>query len=366
MYRVSGQPVGCEIGKPTRTPRLRNAAVTVGVALGILAGGAAATASRDTTLAHRQPASAGVPAIDSTTPGATIAARAGDTGNLASAPKRRVSGPRGTNFDQKHAGDRALSVSYPAIWNAAVVSIGRFEASPLSSFPVPAAEPYAPAAGTDMASLGRSMPAATAPRGMHVFGSIPLAASSKALRAMTDRVFAASRDWVVPEACSDRPASTACLEHVPLGWRTLFQEAIGSPSVEIARRVNAQVNTRITYASDTAMHGVREYWSRATETMESGAGDCEDFAILKMWLLARLGVKMEDMAVVVVRSDRLSTQHAVLALRFDEEIVVLDNLLTAPTPARELVHYVPVFSVNASGLWLHGFSEKQRVSAIAQ
>jgi predicted transglutaminase-like cysteine proteinase len=340
MYQVSGQPVGAASGRPIRTRRLRNVAAIGGVTLGVLAWAAAATASRDTTAVGGPSTRSPSVSVDTSANTAPVPVRADGTI---------------TRLELR-----------PAIWNAAVASAAHAGADRLWTPPPHNPEQPALPSRTYDHTPDRAIAPTKVPRGMHVFGSVPLAASSKALRAMTDRVFAASQDWTVPKACHENPVSADCLRNVPPNWRALLQEAGGLAPLAAARRVNAEVNSRIAYASDTTLHGVPELWSRAVETIEKGAGDCEDYAILKMWLLARLGVDLDDMSVVVVSSDRLSTQHAVLALRIDDTIVILDNLLPAATPAREIAHYVPVFSVNATGLWLHGVADKQKVSDLAR
>ena len=55
----------------------------------------------------------------------------------------------------------------------------------------------------------------------------------------------------------------------------------GHADVETLAMVNRWANRRIAYAEDIANYGARDYWASASETLRSGRGDCEDFAILK-------------------------------------------------------------------------------------
>src|SRR6476661_6737350 len=45
--------------------------------------------------------------------------------------------------------------------------------------------------------------------------------------------------------------------------------------------LNRTVNVTIRQASDWALYRVADYWASPLETLDSGAGDCEDYAILK-------------------------------------------------------------------------------------
>jgi hypothetical protein len=57
------------------------------------------------------------------------------------------------------------------------------------------------------------------------------------------------------------------------------------------------VADHITYVSDQAAHGVREYWQLPVETLSLGTGDCEDFAILLCTLLRAHRVPADEVYV---------------------------------------------------------------------
>lgn len=47
------------------------------------------------------------------------------------------------------------------------------------------------------------------------------------------------------------------------------------------------VQSNVEYASDSWQYGAIEYWATPEETWQSGLGDCEDYAILTLYLLER-------------------------------------------------------------------------------
>ena len=86
--------------------------------------------------------------------------------------------------------------------------------------------------------------------------------------------------------------------------------------VDVNRRVNAHVRP----VTDLALHGVAERWS-----YPQGAGDCEDYVLLKRSMLMQMGLAASDLLITVVRK-RDGEGHAVLTVRTDRGDLVLDNL----------------------------------------
>ncbi|MEF2550237.1 transglutaminase-like cysteine peptidase [Aurantimonas sp. A2-1-M11] len=84
--------------------------------------------------------------------------------------------------------------------------------------------------------------------------------------------------------------------------------------------VNNAVNTSIFPRTDEEMHGVPEVWSYPTVQ-----GDCEDFALLKQYMLERAGIPASALLITVVRQPN-GDGHAVLTVRTDQGDYVLDNL----------------------------------------
>lgn len=130
---------------------------------------------------------------------------------------------------------------------------------------------------------------------------------------------------------------------------------------EVLEIVNDAVNTALTYGTDRAIWGRGDYWATPAETMARGVGDCEDFAITKLWLLRSLGFAPESLQLVVLQETRRSIYHAVLAVHIDGERLILDNLSASVRPDSAYPSYFPIMSFVADKSYIHGF-EGQRSS----
>ncbi len=122
-------------------------------------------------------------------------------------------------------------------------------------------------------------------------------------------------------------------------WDELLMDAKSQSGVPLLDMVNLWVNSRLRYLEDR--YG--DHWSDAQETLRNGYGDCEDYAIVKMALLAKLGVPGNDMFLVVLR-DKAQLDHAVLAVRNGGELLVLDNRTDQLRRASEIEDYLPTLS----------------------
>ena len=103
--------------------------------------------------------------------------------------------------------------------------------------------------------------------------------------------------------------------------------------------INRAVNMSIRPMSDWARHGVDDFWSSPLATLEAGAGDCEDYALVKYVALLEAGIKPDDLRLFIVWHSRHRTAHAVLAVRLDEEWLLLDNMTLILVRAQEATHY---------------------------
>jgi predicted transglutaminase-like cysteine proteinase len=121
------------------------------------------------------------------------------------------------------------------------------------------------------------------------------------------------------------------LEIVELGRQREGRSRLGE--------INRAVNLRIKPANDWVQHGVDDFWSAPLATLGTGAGDCEDYAILKYAVLRELGVAVDDMRFLIVRDIRRSTNHAVLAVREDKQWLILDNRTLVLVKAGDVRHY---------------------------
>ena len=119
--------------------------------------------------------------------------------------------------------------------------------------------------------------------------------------------------------------------------------------------VNRWVNREIAHAEDIELFGKSDYWADAATTLRLGKGDCEDFALLKMELLAAAGVAREDMVLTLARDLIRRRDHAVLLVKDGDGWLMLDNVGSAPLDASQSHGYRPVMSLGAKQSWLHGY-----------
>jgi predicted transglutaminase-like cysteine proteinase len=91
--------------------------------------------------------------------------------------------------------------------------------------------------------------------------------------------------------------------------------------------VNRQVNTSVKAMTDQAHWGIADNWGFP----DDGAGDCEDYQLLKRKLLAEAGLSRRAMRMTVV-IDEKREGHAVLMIRTDRGDFVLDNKTSSILP----------------------------------
>jgi predicted transglutaminase-like cysteine proteinase len=123
--------------------------------------------------------------------------------------------------------------------------------------------------------------------------------------------------------------------------------------VEALRLVNRTVNTAIKYRSDSA-----DTWQTLAQSAARGAGDCEDYAIAKMELLAELGFSPDQLQFVVLRNTRTQIYHAVLAVHVGGTRYILDNLSNTVASDDIFRTYVPIVSFVGEKRFVHGFKGK--------
>jgi predicted transglutaminase-like cysteine proteinase len=123
----------------------------------------------------------------------------------------------------------------------------------------------------------------------------------------------------------------------------------GRAQLETANRL---MNGAIRYVSDQQQHGTPDRWTAPLASLAAGLGDCEDFAIAKYVALRDAGVAEKDMRMVLVRDTSIRIDHAVLAVRFEDEWLVLDNRKTFVVETASLKHYMPLFALDGEGVKL--------------
>lgn len=135
-------------------------------------------------------------------------------------------------------------------------------------------------------------------------------------------------------------------------WTELLSEArkLGPAGLQTTEMVNIWVNWHVRYREDANS----DVWSDARTTLEQRLGDCEDIAISKMALLTALGTPPESMFLVIARDDR-NVDHAVLAVRNDSTIYILDNRTdVVANDSTTISSYVPILSLSRKFTWTYG------------
>jgi Bacterial transglutaminase-like cysteine proteinase BTLCP len=77
-------------------------------------------------------------------------------------------------------------------------------------------------------------------------------------------------------------------------WEAMRAYVAGLPATHRIGMVNAMFNN-FQFKSDRDLHGVDDRWDAPLEFVARGAGDCEDFAIAKYFMLMQAGVDPRDL-----------------------------------------------------------------------
>lgn len=147
--------------------------------------------------------------------------------------------------------------------------------------------------------------------------------------------------------CSERRFNQCHLRE----WQVFLDSIRKEPFATQLQRINDYANQK-RYVLDLDNYGLDDYWAVAREFLYNG-GDCEDYAITKLFSLRWLGVQTDRLRVVVLQDTNLRIPHAVLAVYADNDILILDNQTRQVVSHRDIVHYVPVYSINENRWWIH-------------
>lgn len=147
------------------------------------------------------------------------------------------------------------------------------------------------------------------------FASLPSAAAPAAAVGEARPIAA----WVefcrrLPAECAIDPAEATAVTLNAKAWQLIVS-------------VNKRVNAGLRAVTDVDHLGVADRWDLPTD----GAGDCEDFQLLKRKLLAEAGLPRRAMRMTVV-IDEKNEGHAVLMIRTDRGDFILDNKVGAVLP----------------------------------
>ena len=164
--------------------------------------------------------------------------------------------------------------------------------------------------------------------------------------------FMASRRLAVSNTAFDQSWERVRFGGVPSNATQPLQGLTGRA---LFAAVNAWANRHIRYVEDRDQYGRSDFWAPAANTVVTGAGDCEDIAIVKMQMLAALGVDRSDLFLTVARDRVRNQDHAVLIVRAGGQFWMLDNATDTLLDASENHDYLPIMTFSGANKWLHGF-----------
>jgi predicted transglutaminase-like cysteine proteinase len=201
---------------------------------------------------------------------------------------------------------------------------------------------------------------------------------------ISNAVLTYSRPATVSPIAYDRPnifgTVALAVSHSPLDYRwrkveharvtgapAAFASALrGQDALDRLDAVNRYVNSRVTFTDDRRQYHIADLWSSAGETLRRGRGDCEDYAIAKLQMLRSAGFADRDLYLVIVKDLVRRADHAVLVVRSDGRMLLLDNGTDRIADAANAQDYRPVLSFNAGHVWTHGYQRALPPVTIAQ
>ncbi|WP_448664086.1 transglutaminase-like cysteine peptidase [Sphingomonas sp. CJ20] len=161
---------------------------------------------------------------------------------------------------------------------------------------------------------------------------------------------------VMSRAQLERGAGNGCAAEAPAGsaacryviWQSEMQSLDGRAPREQIAAVQTAIN-RLPYVSDIENWSMTDRWATPAEMFAKG-GDCEDYALAKYFALRELGFPEPDLTLAIVWDNQDSEQHAVLFVRSEGAVWLLDNKFDAPMPASAFAaRYRVLYSLNQEG-----------------
>lgn len=207
--------------------------------------------------------------------------------------------------------------------------------------PVAVNEKRDPSIAQDDAGIDPIQTAAIIPG---VFGSV----------ALSMRNFPVSARWApVYKAIVECTAGSPC-ERKNSTFAGIVEAARDKRFIDKLSFVNSSINRAIAYKKDSVVYGKLDYWAKPSEILERRAGDCEDFAILKMAALLHAGIPAQSMSLVVLQDRKRGFFHAVLSVSTGSGVFILDSLSNVVSRDSDLPSYVPLYSFSTDRAWIHG------------
>ena len=132
-----------------------------------------------------------------------------------------------------------------------------------------------------------------------------------------------------------------------LTWDKFKARMQGKSDIEKIKAVNDLWNQR-PWKPDKTNWGAEDQWATPLEFCLKG-GDCEDYAIAKMFSLKALGVQCP---MRIAAGYRQNEGHAVLLVELEGKILVLDNREKRVMEESEY-EFTPIYSLDEKSAWMH-------------
>lgn len=132
-----------------------------------------------------------------------------------------------------------------------------------------------------------------------------------------------------------------------------------SPSeIQLLVEINNKWNRSIMASTDLAVWGVEDYWATPAETLQKGQGDCEDFAIGKMFSAIEAGISPAKLRLIAVELTHLNgskESHMVLGYYAsrNSEPLILDNLVSFIKPVSQRTDLAERLSIGFEGIFVN-------------
>jgi predicted transglutaminase-like cysteine proteinase len=130
----------------------------------------------------------------------------------------------------------------------------------------------------------------------------------------------------------------------------LSQQGMGRTGRARVGLINRAVDLAIGPVSDEAQWGVPDHWSAPFETLRTGRGDCEDYAIVKYAALVEAGISKDDVKIVILKKTFPNEDHAVVAVHVDSQWLILDNRTLTLVRDMDLTRAVPELVLDQEGV----------------
>ena len=110
-------------------------------------------------------------------------------------------------------------------------------------------------------------------------------------------------------------------------WEKMVQSAEGKNVVHKLKIVNNYFN-KLSFRSDAENWKIKDYWATPLEFLKVGYGDCEDYAIAKLYTLRQLGIDKNKLKLTYVRLTKNNQAHIVLSYYHENNYIpiILDNI----------------------------------------